>query len=491
MVHPRGCQFRSPKYHGPKDQVLVLSKFDSTTLKKLSMFLKHPRGANPYQELQDKLCQTYKPPLEQKLDVLLAMTDIGDKRLVEFGLELQRLAADVSIDDVLKRVFLKCLPQSIITVITSSLGGKFEAVMMAADRAWMAVAAAPTPSASVMAVYGQPDGADHRTGRQTQRTPTQQPGPRQANDNHDDLQLPPGGQRTATAKGILQSVDVSSRITILSLRPGAPGRLQHGHEIPPHPRRQVVPHLHRPKTVDQRLFKARDPVSNRQHQQLAIISKFGTEMAHIPGLKNVVADALTRQDDDGNVLAIVHSIVHALADVDLDQIARDQGPISEETSSSLRLEDIRLPGFEHTVLCDTLLGRPRILVPETRRCQVFDTMHNLAHPSGKASLMIISRSYAWKSMRRNVLQWARQCHACATSKVTRHTRLAVLPIPVAAKRFVHVHVDVVGPFPADQGCKFLLTMMDRTTCWPKAVPLANTTADTILQAFMGSWVACF
>ena len=41
----------------------VLSKFDAITLRKLSTFLKLPQGDDPYQELRDKLCETFEPPL--------------------------------------------------------------------------------------------------------------------------------------------------------------------------------------------------------------------------------------------------------------------------------------------------------------------------------------------------------------------------------------------------------------------------------------------
>ena len=34
-------------------------------------------------------------------------------------------------------------------------------------------------------------------------------------------------------------------------------------------------------------------------------------------------------------------------------------------------------------------------------------------------------------------------------------------------------------------------MVDRTTRWPEAVPIADTTADTVLQVFLGSWVSRF
>ena len=137
----------------------VLPKFDLTTLRKLSTFLQLPRGEDPYQELREMLCQTYESPLEQKVDAFLAMADMGDERPAKFALELQCLTAKASMDDVRKRVSLRCLPRSIVTAIPSRLGGKFLEVVQAADRAWTAAAVtvnAPSAAASVSAIVGPP-----------------------------------------------------------------------------------------------------------------------------------------------------------------------------------------------------------------------------------------------------------------------------------------------------------------------------------------------
>ena len=95
------------------------------------------------------------------------------------------------------------------------------------------------------------------------------------------------------------------------------------------------------KPLTSAFFKAKDPVSNRQRQQLAFISEFATEIAHVPGLENVVADALTRQYDEAEIKAVVHSVAHSLTDVDLAGIARRQPPMESEPLSSLQLERVK------------------------------------------------------------------------------------------------------------------------------------------------------
>ena len=77
---------------------------------------------------------------------------MGDERPAEFAMEIQRLVASASMDDMMKRVFIRCLPKSTVTAITSSLGGKFQTVAQAADKAWTAAAGAGQAPVSVSAV---------------------------------------------------------------------------------------------------------------------------------------------------------------------------------------------------------------------------------------------------------------------------------------------------------------------------------------------------
>ena len=65
-------------------------------------------------------------------------------------------------------------------------------------------------------------------------------------------------------------------------------------------------------------------------------------------------------------------------------------------------------------------------------------------------------------------------------------------IPIPGACFSYMHVDLVDPLPASRdGTTYLLTMIDRSTRWLEAVPLGHIDVDTVLEAFITTWVAHF
>ena len=94
-------------------------------------------------------------------------------------------------------------------------------------------------------------------------------------------------------------------------------------------------------------------------------------------------------------------------------------------------------------------------------------------------------------MKKDITHWCNECLSCQASKIQRHYRAPVEAIPVPPRRFTHVHVDIVGPLPTSRRYTYLLTILDRTTRWPEAVPLQDITAASCARAFMTGWVARF
>ncbi|CAH8464717.1 unnamed protein product [Dicrocoelium dendriticum] len=237
---------------------------------------------------------------------------------------------------------------------------------------------------------------------------------------------------------------------------------------------------HKPLTYAFRNQSARH--SPREIRQLDFIAQFSTDIRHISGQQNVVADALSR----------VSAIGPAGQAIDLSAMAAAQSNdqnFSKLRDSSLKISPHPLPSSDGTILCDTSTGRPRPVVPETFRRIVFDTLHNIAHPGIKATAKLVSERYVWPGMQRDLTRWARSCLTCQQAKIQRHVSAPLGRFPSVSARFAHVHLDIVGPLAPSKGMVYILTMIDRCTRWPEAVPIPDVAAETVTRAFVERWVA--
>jgi hypothetical protein len=103
----------------------------------------------------------------------------------------------------------------------------------------------------------------------------------------------------------------------------------------------------------------------------------------------------------------------------------------------------------------------------------------------------VCASFCWPKMGSFVSALVRNCIHCQKAKVHRHVSLQAAHIPVPVRRFAHLHVDLVGPLPRSSGFSYLFTMVDRTTRWPEAIPLASTTAADCAAALLQGWIQRF
>ena len=235
---------------------------------------------------------------------------------------------------------------------------------------------------------------------------------------------------------------------------------------------------HKPLTFALASATERSP---RQTRQLSFIAEFSSDIHHIKGLSNVVADTLSRPSSP-----VVSAV--GIPSVDFQALAVAQVP-SEVQDSSLQLSKVSYNGVQ--LLCDTSTGKFRPLVPENFRRRIFEAIHSLSHPGPKPTLRLVTDRFVWPGVRADVRRWCKECASCQASKIGRHIKAPVTVFAPASRRFGSLHLDLVGPLPPSEDFRYLLTIVDRFTRWPEAFPLKDVSAISCGKALLRGWISRF
>jgi hypothetical protein len=242
---------------------------------------------------------------------------------------------------------------------------------------------------------------------------------------------------------------------------------------------------HKPLTTA--LHRVTPPISARQQRCFSYIAEFSVTLQHTSGISNVVADALSRPHDVANTC--VGQPV--LWPVDFAEMALLQltYPDVEKMRNDGRLKISKVQVGDQWLFGEISTGVFRPLVPAPLRRLVFNVLHAVAHPGVRASRRMVSSRFVWPKLRSDVEKWAASCLTCQQSKVRKHVRLEPEHVAVPARRFTHVHIDLVGPLPQSSGYTYIFTMTDRSTRWVEVAPLASISANDCAWAFLHMWVA--
>ncbi|CAH4034451.1 unnamed protein product [Pieris brassicae] len=110
-----------------------------------------------------------------------------------------------------------------------------------------------------------------------------------------------------------------------------------------------------------------------------------TDVRHISGDDNVLADALSR--------------IEAISNIDLDQLAAAQDRDAElndilNSNSSLNLKKIYI-SYSSKGYCDISSPSPRLYLTPNFRKQAFNSIHGLSHPGAKPTIRLMTESVAY------------------------------------------------------------------------------------------------
>ena len=180
-------------------------------------------------------------------------------------------------------------------------------------------------------------------------------------------------------------------------------------------------------------MKTTEPMSGGQARQLATISEFTTDVCHVSGKDNIVADTPSRlpepvsstpeindfEEPRGFLCQPVNAIQQG---VDYRAMSAEQEQDVDIQAyrtgiTNLQLEDVPFGDGSFTLLCDVLTGRAQPIVPERWRRPVFDIVHSFCHPGARSTKHLVVAKFVWHRLNKQVTEWARSCISCQKSKV--------------------------------------------------------------------------
>ncbi|GBM68242.1 hypothetical protein AVEN_268723-1 [Araneus ventricosus] len=184
--------------------------------------------------------------------------------------------------------------------------------------------------------------------------------------------------------------------------------------------------------------------SPRQIRHLDWIGQFSTDIRHILGSLNVVADSLSRISE-----------IEMPSPIDYKEFSQAQ--LSDEMFQLLKF--LKVPGVDTKLFCDVSTGRCRPLLPKEFRRRSFETLHNLFHPGVKATVKLVGDFFLWPSYKEQVAEWTRCCVPCQRGKCNaiRIGLLSLWFLPIVDLILLFLELRSILPFKWDLASRRLVS----------------------------------
>ncbi|XP_078234983.1 uncharacterized protein LOC144583976 [Pogona vitticeps] len=135
--------------------------------------------------------------------------------------------------------------------------------------------------------------------------------------------------------------------------------------------------------------------------------------------------------------------------------------------------------------------RRQLVVPEKYRPMILQRGHSdmfAAHLGVNKTQQRITQNFYWPEIGKQIKEFCKQCDVCQRQGNNRdRTKAKLCPLPVIDTPVKCIGVDIVGPLPkaTKRGNRFILTIVDHATRYPKAIPLTNIETNTVADALVG------
>ena len=132
----------------------------------------------------------------------------------------------------------------------------------------------------------------------------------------------------------------------------------------------------------------------------------------------------------------------------------------------------------------------RLYVPQALRVEVLQSRHDdptAGHYGVARTRELVTRSFWWPGLKKDVEQFVRSCDTCGRAKSPRHKKFGELqPLPTPEQPWQSISMDFITDLPVSEGHTTVLVVVDRLTKMSHFIPLvrlpgAEQTAEAVVR----------
>ena len=135
--------------------------------------------------------------------------------------------------------------------------------------------------------------------------------------------------------------------------------------------------------------------------------------------------------------------------------------------------------------------RKQIVVPSKYREKLISLAHDnhlAGHFGMHKTMKRLGEHFFWPNIKGDVKRYVQTCDTC--QKVGKPNqkipKAPLIPIPIVKEPFQEVVIDIVGPLPRTRsGHEYLLTIIDRMSHYPEAIPVRSIRSPRIVEELIG------
>jgi hypothetical protein len=133
------------------------------------------------------------------------------------------------------------------------------------------------------------------------------------------------------------------------------------------------------------------------------------------------------------------------------------------------------------------------MVPKKFQQDILFHLHNILQPGWLAPAALFHLGMSGVALLRTWKPGPSPDPACTASRARSSATPGHRPlhIPISQRRFSHINIDLVGSLQLSNKCNLIFTIIDRTSKWMEAIPLAAIAAADCAWSLVCHWITHF